>query len=404
MTTVDFASLFLNQYAESSESPSSSDVDKPIPFPSFPFSFGKTVDDSVLESRVTPLFSSKNRTVRRPKSAPPKLHTPHTQSARPLKRQRAYSPSALTDSAENPNDENGRKITIPSPQHTVPFPPSFEGTCLDLVERIGETVHRTVGRMDFDGLKPYLKLFDQMKQGISAPECVIDCNDEAGGSTCVGMSLQIIKKLEKTYKIKGVLAVERPNASYFFGHASVIIPCEDGYVFLDPRSNPDHRIFSVPYGSTSKYKDFVLTAGKKGASPALILKNQIAEQEESFEYFIDVANGADIVAKSYLFKSVDEMIPIAAYKPDGSPLKSIKIIPSESMILFKDHVAGKEKLTTFEWVDHPSFAQNLETFMGSDFHMSTETAYKEISSFVAQQSKLAKAFDLKKTEQDSPWS
>ncbi len=418
---LDFLARYADRLPATDTSPKS--PSRSIPFLSFPFSLGGCVDDSLLNSKeIKPLFRKKTGKApfRRSYSAPPKL-TPSvkpvplktnsldesaSESERPIKK-RTLSQTDLADSTpdQKPKEEIGQTIAIPSPRHSAPAPLALEETCQELIDRIGETVHQTVSEMDFDGLKPFLKLFDQIEQGKSPPECAIDCSNEALGSTCVGMSHKILKNIKEKHGIEGALAVERPNSSsYCFGHASVIIPCKDGYVMLDPRSNPDYRIFSVPYGSTSQSKTYVLTAGKKGASPALILKNQIAGKEESFEYFIDVANGDDIVAKSYMIKSIEKMIPIAVYKPDGSPLKSIKIIPSESSIIFKDHVSEKEKTINYEWVGDPSFLVNLEAFMGSDFHMPIQTVYKEIVSFVSQESKLARAFDFKKAEQESPWS
>jgi hypothetical protein len=152
------------------------------------------------------------------------------------------------------------------------LPEPFHGTCEDLLRIIQKTVHATVDKLDYDGSRPYLKILDQLDKEGSFGDVRIDSRNEEYGSTCVGMAHAILKDLKDLHDVEGVLAVQRKSSAHPLEHGAAIVECSDGFVLLDARSNPDDRIFSIPFGGTEQYPGFTITASLSGSTTPLTLK------------------------------------------------------------------------------------------------------------------------------------
>ncbi|MGC1878307.1 MAG: hypothetical protein WA347_02990 [Rhabdochlamydiaceae bacterium] len=291
-----------------------------------------------------------------------------------------------------------------SPEIGDSLPKPFEGTCEALLRKITHTVHRTVDNLDYNGLLPYLKMTDQLEKGITFSEIRIDSRNEEQGSTCVGMSHAILKNLEEKHGIEGALAVERKIDKNIFEHAAVIIQCSDGFVLLDARSNPEDRIFSIPFESTVQYKDFSIAASKRGSSIPLTVKYKKSDDhpEVIFEYCTNVANGDDLVMKHFMMQASLSFIPISLYNPDGSARKYIIVVPNQSKIVLKNNNASQEKRTqtiTFKSILRGELFQKLEAFMQPNyccsspgFHMSIDTLHQQLIKFASQEERIKTLF------------
>ena len=151
---------------------------------------------------------------------------------------------------------------------------------------VRETVNNTLDHIDYNGLPSFNKTAKQISEGKSFIETKIDSSNEELGSTCVGMSHALLKELKSKHNIEGMFAVERRLGKEAFSHAAVIVQCNDGYVLLDTRSNPNHRIFSVPFGEsiTSECKTKTFTASHFGSATPLRETVRDFETNEEFEF------------------------------------------------------------------------------------------------------------------------
>lgn len=280
-------------------------------------------------------------------------------------------------------------IQLPRPTCTRLPIKAFQGTRAECCRIVQATVHRTIDNMDYDGLKPYTTIIDQMEKREKPRDAwTVEGQDGERASTCVGMSLALQKNIEKL-GIEGSLAVE-VSRSGEFGHAAIIVECSDGLVFIDNRSVQENRLFSIPFNSTFKGDGFSITALPKGSLPPLILD----VPGERFRYYTHIENGADLVSKQYMFHATSSFIPVAVYKKDGSPLKDVIVKPSESRIRLMDYRTQKKDYITFEEIRTSSSAwkEKLKQFMGSDFHITHKDLYKEIVKFACNEFAIKKLF------------
>lgn len=300
--------------------------------------------------------------------------------------------------------------TYEMPQIGAGLPEPFKGTRDELLKIITDMVHKTVNNLDYDGTQPFLKITAQLQQGKTFRQVKIDSRNEGRGSTCVGMSHILIKKL-KQKNIESSLAVQRKVLEKGhiqpFEHGAVIIECADGFVLLDARANPDDRIFSIPFGSTIHHKDFSITASKAGSLTPLIQKYEktINHPETTFEYCVNVGNGDDLVMKYFVMHApyTDlESMPICVYNLDGSEHKFILVFPNKTQILFKDQTVSKKNrppAITFKSIREENFRPKLEAFMAPNycctvtkFNSSIDTVYRHIVQFAYQEKRIQQLF------------
>lgn len=274
---------------------------------------------------------------------------------------------------------------------------------------VEHTVHETLSQLDYNGLQPFLKMFDQLEEGRSFQEATIDSRgEEAEGSTCAGMSLALLKNLKDEHGIEGMFAALRKGCGQPFEHAAVIVECADGFLFIDPRAVPEDRIFSAPLEGTKEYKYFTLE-GSKAGSPfpiKMIYKKTEDHPEEVFEYCTNAANGDGLVMKHFIMEATNhpphDFIPISCYHLDGAKRKYILVCPNQSKIVLKDENTTKEfktKEIPFEEIMKEGFEEELKEFMAPNycaavpgFHAPLELICRQITQFVSRQSTLKELF------------
>lgn len=280
------------------------------------------------------------------------------------------------------------RLLVPELQRTASQPKLFPGTCVECATKIEDTVHRTIENMDFDGLKPYLKVINLIERGdLSSEEWIVDAENKAAGGICLGMSLAHLKNIQDEHGIEGSLAVEKDKLQEFH-HAAVIIECEDGLVFIDNRATPKMRLFPIKFNSTFEGKGFSITVPPRGTTPPLIFN----WPENRLEYYTDISNGADVVNKQFMPYAITNFIPIAVYKKDGDTLKDIIITPKESKIRLKNYNTQEKQYVSFETIRQGGLQLKLEEFMGSDFHTTPQVANDEIVKFVSYADKMIELF------------
>lgn len=280
------------------------------------------------------------------------------------------------------------------------------------------TVHATVDGLDYDGSRPYLKIVDQLEKGKHFGEVGIDSRNEEYGSTCVGSAHAILKDLKDQHNVDGVLAVQRKKSTHSraqaLEHGAAIIECSGrdgeggGFVLLDARSNPDVRIFSIPFGATQQYAGFSITASHPGSTTPLILECQDAD----YEYCTNVGNGDDLVMKHFImhapFDHGHEYFPIATYNQDGSDRKFIGVSLKESLIFLKDRKTPKgtrAENIPFKWIRENSeeFREKLAAFMDpresldpnesfAGFHIPVEVAHRQLVQLASQEARIQRLF------------
>jgi hypothetical protein len=290
------------------------------------------------------------------------------------------------------------KITnyqFPQAQHTT-LPQLYSGSCSDCAKKVENTVHAILNRLDYDGLIPHLQTQTEIARGKSLDEITLTFDNEEVASTCVGMSSLIQQHLQNgEFGFAPALASQRKISPKIgpFEHSALIIECDDdqdgGYVLIDPRSNPENRIFAIPYHSTKEFPGFSITAkGKRSPNP-LTQKND----KEEYEYWVTIANGGDLVLKRYILWSLS-FIPIVTYNPDGSPRKLIKILPNEKKIELIDKENPNEKVSIpFNVIPHRSIHTLLERFMGRDFQLSSSTVHEELIAFATRYERTTALFN-----------
>jgi hypothetical protein len=281
----------------------------------------------------------------------------------------------------------GIRVTTPSVQFRPSTARPFNGTIAQCVSIVRRTVHHILDNTDYDGIKPYLRLIDQMKTGKPIGTWTIDARHEESASTCVGMSLTLLETMHQQLGVEGALAIQR-NPDGRFGHAAVLITCADGLVFVDNQSEPELRIFSVAFNSIYRGNGFSMIAASRDDTPPLV----IDRTGERHEFYTDIANGTDLVMKDYMSRSIQAIIPIAVCRKDGTTLKDIIVKPLESRIRLMDYNTQKKAYITFESIRQKGLGTQLAQFMGADFHISPRLATREVEQFVDEEHRIQKLF------------
>jgi hypothetical protein len=267
----------------------------------------------------------------------------------------------------------------------------YPGSCTEFMARVAETVHTTIDTMDYDGLKPYIKMLDELDSGKSLFEMRLSSEKDERGSICTGISLAIIRNIFHEHHVRCMLA-----ATDDLGHAVLIMECQNGYVLIDNRSNRAARLFAAPFNREVKCSfpeigiggdpiliTFSLKAGPPGSSIPLI---QTFGDGPLYQLCTNIADVEDLIAKCYIQHGISEFIPIAVYREDGRPRKAIKVSPSRNEVKLKDHLTGYRKTFTFEQILAGDLSvEELKAFMGKAvFHSKRRTIHEEIIRVVSQ--------------------
>ncbi len=290
----------------------------------------------------------------------------------------------------------------PSPQFGPGLPERFPGTMEDLLDgvrenepcTVRETVRTTINNINYNGLQPFNKTANQISEGRSFLETRIDSrNEEGSGSTCIGMSLALLRQLLNRHHIEGMFAVQRKQGKDAFEHATVIIECTDGYVLLDPRSHPDWRIFPIPFGPPVTIQGQTFTAGKPRSQTPILQENDDGE----FEYCTNIANGDDLVAKHFMmegpFRRENPAVPISVYYLEGTKAgrssRTIWVSILQATYTFKNDTIknepGRTVIISFREVLKDGCHTKLERFVAGDpptYNIAIGSLHEDLVQFV----------------------
>lgn len=289
-----------------------------------------------------------------------------------------------------------------SPSLLAPYPKTM-GELLDEVHpgdacTVSKTIHTTLNQISYNGLQPFNKTAAQMAEGIDFLNTKIDSrNEEATGSTCIGLSHTLIQQLQNNHGIQAMFAVQRKQGQNAFEHAVVIIECSDGYVLLDPRSNPNDRIFPILFGQSVTMSGQTFTAAGPGCPTPIFQSND----DEEYEYCTNVTNGDDLVTKHFIMEGPfnppqDPAFPVSAYYLKGpkagrgsrtiwvSLLKAKFTLKNDTIVDPKD----PERTTTVSFQDalqsdfHTQLARFYVAGSPPTFNITVDSLHEDLVQFV----------------------
>jgi hypothetical protein len=251
-------------------------------------------------------------------------------------------------------------------------------------------------RLDYNGLPPFIKMLHQLRDGSSFLETEMDARGEEPGTTCVGMSHALLKQLKDKHGIEGSIGVLRNPTHPSFCHAAVIVECRDGYVLLDPNSNPSQRIFPVSFEQTTKFGSLSFSGGAPGSlTPiAMTLTNDKGEGE-TFQYCTNIANGDDLVMKHFMmeapFEGASPAFPVSSYYPNGKGCKTVWVSPLQSKITLKNMTLpntdpGRTVEISFQEIQEGLLRSRLESLYNAGqptFHIPLEELHEQLTRFVS---------------------
>lgn len=225
--------------------------------------------------------------------------------------------------------------TYPRPIYEKAQVSVLSATREDTLNLVSKTIHDTMDRMDYNGVQPFVKLIEHVKQGKPISELELDAQGEFPSTTCVGMTQAIIEALKNNHGIEASVVAQRKKGTQGFGHACALIYCQDGFILIDPTNDPKKRLFSLPYKSKELIdgKQFI-TRSSQDVVPIREISSQ-----GSFDYCSHISNAADLILKHYMaeepfLSNVNPAFPISAYNQDGSASKCIWIsIINETLTL-----------------------------------------------------------------------
>ena len=226
------------------------------------------------------------------------------------------------------------------------------------------------------------------------PLAEVDSLNEKSGGFCAGQAHVCLENIKENHGIIGSLAAAEDSIGYLH-HAALVIECSDGIVFVDSRSCPEDRLFAIPYRTSYKHGERTgfIAASEPGVQPPLtqIFLNEKGKEVDRHQFYTNIVNADDGIAKMFMAHTSTHWMPIATYKKDGKPLKDIKVFLQEEKIVLKDHVTGAKKTVRFSDIQENGCLADLELFMEEDFNYTPEKIHNQICK-VASQSKRIIAF------------
>ena len=368
----------------------------------------RSIQHEALEQRVTSAYQESLQAQRQDlRFAPYPLH--HYKDAADGSEKTLFQ-TASGAFAERSEEGISSKVTgrqlvlagaLPIPEKRASFPAPYPGKMSELIATIKETVHETMDQIDYNSLAPFDKVFES---GASDFQSFIQTRidgpvKEKGGLNCVGVSQALIQELQTNHQIEGILTGQRLSGEKAFCHAVVIIPCDDGYLLLDPRSNPDNRICPIPIDEPLVKGGRVLKAERHGTTFS-IQESHAEYPDDDSEYYPNIANVGDLVSKHAIMEQpfrpdVRLAIPIAAYYPNGEASKTIWISPINASIELINKTLPKgdpdrKGLISFRKIrnDPATFRDKLKQFYAKGeptFHIPLDTLAEQIIRFSATQ-------------------
>jgi len=314
----------------------------------------------------------------------------------------------LTDSRLLPSPLSRECIlagAFPRPLLGPGLPTPYPGTREEFMRTVGETVHATVNGLDYNGLQPFLKTIEQMHNGSSFLETTMNARGEEPGTTCIGMSHAMLKQLGAVHGIEGSFAVHRQVGQFSFVHAAVIVECSDGYVLIDPNSNPNERLFSIPFHASLTKGALSFTAAGPGSFiPLSVTYTCPGVEDRTFEYCTNIANGDELVAKHFMmeapFVGDNPAFPVSAYHPDGRGSKTVWVSPLASKLTLKNTTLAKEDPArtdeiSFDEVRQGQLRPKLKRLYDNgqpSFHIPLDTLHQQLITFVENAATVDKVF------------
>lgn len=283
----------------------------------------------------------------------------------------------------------------PRPLLGLGLPAPYSGTRELLMRTASATVHATLNGLDYNGLQPFLKTIEQMQNGRSVLETTMDARGEEPGTTCIGMSHAVLKELRAVHGIEGCLAAHRQVGQFSFVHAAVIVECKDGYVLIDPNSNPNERLFSIPFHASLTIGALSFAAAGPGSiTPVSVTYTCPGTEDRTFEYCTNIGNSDELVAKHFMmeapFAGDNPAFPVSAYHPDGRGSKTVWVSPVASKLTLKNTTLakgdpGRTDEISFDEVRqgelHPRLKRLYDNGQPS-FHIPLDTLHQQLITFV----------------------
>lgn len=233
-----------------------------------------------------------------------------------------------------------KKLKIPS----IPF--SLEHAyCLIL-----KSVHDVIDSMDYNGIQPFVKLIEHVQAGSPLSELHLNAEGEFPSTTCVGMTEAVLKALKKNHDFQGLLVAQRKIGQLGFQHACALLYCLDGFILIDPVSDPSKRIYLLPYQTSIEIEGKIFTT----KSPQDLIPIQEISTGGQFEYCSHIFNAQDLILKHYMaeepfLNANNPAFPISTYNQDGSTSKCIFIsIINDTLTLKNMTYAKSDKRRTSE--------------------------------------------------------
>lgn len=215
---------------------------------------------------------------------------------------------------------------------------------------ISKSVHLVMDCMDYNGIQPFVKLIEHVSRASPLSELYLDAEGEFPSTTCVGMTEAILKTIQSHFEHQGLLVAQKKLGQEGFQHACALFYCLDGFILIDPVSDPKKRIFSLPYNDTCDLGDrqFICRYQMDLIPLEEHSKNGI------FEYCAHIVNAEDLILKHYMaeepfLNASNPAFPISTYNQDGSASKCIWIsIINDTLTLKNLTYAKSDKRRTSE--------------------------------------------------------
>ncbi|MBS3904509.1 MAG: hypothetical protein KGZ39_04205 [Simkania sp.] len=201
--------------------------------------------------------------------------------------------------------------------------------------------------LDYNGLGlvcQYTQFYQERKftaQGISEAQAFKEFQpnpvqeiDATNGATCIGQSQRLVQLIKEKLQLQAYIAPAQKSPSTPPHHASIVVPCEDSIVLINPTDPPRMLLINYDTPKTVKIKgeDYVFFIPNGGVS---ISKTEVSSGTLVSTYLVaNLTNSAEAVAKWSVLQR--RQYPVVSYDAEGKVLHVIKIdVDHETIILQK---------------------------------------------------------------------
>ncbi len=164
-------------------------------------------------------------------------------------------------------------------------------------------------------------------------------------------------------------------------------------MIIDANSDPNERIYSVPFNQTIQQGVYIFSA--VGAfTPVKVTYAPADKPAKTFEYCTNLANGDELVRKHTMmngpFDPETGAIPIVTYYPNGEWCKTIWVSLLRSRIILKNSTIargeiGRTDVVPFDEIRQGHLRPRLKRLYETGeptFHIPFETMHQQLSTFV----------------------